>query len=327
MLLDYLGNPKYFRRRDSPMGRTNHQQHGKRQTNRSDRRRLTFREALLNANRRAEEKTNRRCERRDGKSIWAAVAAESSNRPVFEIDSGIVRRCLQWALGILLLPVCWVTMRTLLWRFWEKTSESFWLGADLWSFSIGALLMAGWFFSAVAQRFFLYLYVLGHELTHAIFVMACLGRVSDFHVSAGGGYITTNKSNILIALSPYFVPFWAVVAAAAYFISSLFFVLPETVDLWFYGIMGATWVFHLLWTLWMLPRDQPDLRENGTFLSLTFILLANMLVLAAILCFTSEHPWMMAKDFLGEWLKNAVIFGDFLLRTMESLAAHLRKTL
>ena len=73
--------------------------------------------------------------------------------------------------------------------------------------------MVGWFWSGLLQSFFLYLYVLGHELTHVLFVVIFRGQVTDFHVSTQGGYITTNKTNLVIALSPYFVPFWAVICA------------------------------------------------------------------------------------------------------------------
>ena len=42
-----------------------------------------------------------------------------------------------------------------------------------------------------------------------------------------------------------------------------------------YFLLGGGWLFHLLWTIWMIPQDQPDLQENGTFFSLVFIVLAN----------------------------------------------------
>ncbi len=58
----------------------------------------------------------------------------------------------------------------------------------------------------------------------------------------------------------------------------------------------------------MIPRDQPDLRENGTFLSLVIIYLANQLVLAALLC-AAARPLGFA-EFGQEWVANAA-------RTME----------
>lgn len=94
------------------------------------------------------------------------------------------------------------------------------------------------------------------------------GKVTAFHVSVEGGYITTNKSNLVIALSPYFVPFWSVVLAVIYGLARIFAEPNPAWDLAFYAAMGLTWTFHMVWTLWMIPRDQPDLRENGIFLSL-----------------------------------------------------------
>ena len=58
----------------------------------------------------------------------------------------------------------------------------------------------------------------------------------------------------------------------------------------FIAVMGVTWTFHMVWTLWMIPRDQPDLKENGTFLSLVVIYLANLLVLVGLLCVAAESP-------------------------------------
>src|SRR5690606_403472 len=133
------------------------------------------------------------------------------------------------------------------------------------------------------QPFFLYLYVLGHELTHALFVVLFRGKVTDFHVSTEGGYITTNKTNLMIALSPYFVPFWSVVAALLFVAARHGFGLSGVWDKFFYAVVGLTWTFHMVWTLWMIPRDQPDLKENGTFLSLVVIFLANLLIVVALM--------------------------------------------
>ena len=141
------------------------------------------------------------------------------------------------------------------------------------------------------------------------------GRVTDFHVSADGGYITTNKSNLLIALSPYFVPFWSLVAALAYAVARVAMDHPpRELDLAFYGAVGVTWTFHMAWTLWMIPRDQPDLRENGTFLSLVIIYLANLALLVGLQCLASESPLRSVRDFGMEWFRHAATGGDFALR-------------
>ena len=80
----------------------------------------------------------------------------------------------------------------------------------------------------------------------------------------------------------------------------------------------------MLWTLWMIPRDQPDLKENGTFLSLVVIYLANVLLLVALLCAAEDAPIQSAKDFGMDWLRNAIISGDIALRWLGDLGEQFR---
>ncbi len=235
-------------------------------------------------------------------------------------------RIARWLMALLLLPLCWVTMWTLLSRFSQATLEQgFWQTPAFWYFATGSLLMIGWFWSGLLQPFFLYLYVLGHELTHVLFVVIFRGKVTDFHVSTQGGYITTNKTNLLIALSPYFVPFWAVVGGVVYASLKLVVTLTPAWDLAFYAAMGLSWTFHMVWTIWMLPRDQPDLRENGTLLSLVIIFLANLLVLVALLCVAGDSPPLLnMRDFAWEWLRYAATWGDALWRSASQTLTELR---
>lgn len=280
---------------------------------------------LSSANQRAHDQANRRSGKRGEKSIWAAVAEVDD-----ELDDGIesaewLKRLMRWSLALVLLPFCWVTSWTLLSRFSQATvDQDFWKTAEFWYFATGALVMLGWFWSGLLQPMFLYLYVLGHELTHAVFVLIYRGKVTDFHVSADGGYITTNKTNLVIALSPYFVPFWAVVGAVVYAAVGYFIDLSAGWDRVFFGAIGFTWTFHLVWTLWMIPRDQPDLKENGTFLSLAIIFLANVCVLSGLLCVAGDSPLQNSREFALEWLRHAATWGDAFLRWGHAMIAELR---
>lgn len=279
--------------------------------------RLSFSEALRTANARAHDQTNRRLGRRGEKSIRAAIAA---TMPVDdEMDVSGLQRAFRWLIGILLLPLGWVTTWTFLSQFSHAALDrGFWQTAAFWYFATGVLLMSGWFLSGLLKSAFLYVYVLGHELTHAVFVYLCRGKVTDFHVSVDGGYITTNKTNIVIALSPYFVPFWSVVSVLIYVLFRYTTGLPEYADKVLFALTGFTWTFHFVWTLWMIPRDQPDLKENGTFLSLVVIYLANLLVLVLLLCVASESPWQSAKIFGHEWVRHAAVGGEMAWRWMQS---------
>lgn len=245
-------------------------------------------QAICGANERARQRVNRRAMRRKGqRSMRAAIADVSDD--VLELPP--IQRLARWAVALLLLPVCLVSTLALLTIGNDSYSSSgeFWINVFktkqfLW-FSVGMIWMTTWFFVRFTESLLLYLYVLGHELTHAIFVIGFLGKVSGIRVNKDGGYIITNKTNILIALSPYFVPFWAVVFLILSLIASAIWTIPYREEM-IYGLLGAGWLFHLLWTIWMIPQDQPDLQENGTFFSLVFIYLANVLVLSCMLCLT-----------------------------------------
>lgn len=271
--------------------------------------RPSLREILSSCNQRAHDQANRRTGRRELRSVHAAIA-EAAHYDGFD-NIHLFQRIYRFLLGLLLLPFCWVTSWTLLSRFSHATlAQGFWQAPSFWYFAVGVLFMLGWFWSGLAKSFFLYLYVLGHELTHAVFVILCRGRVTSMHVSTSGGYITTNKTNLLIALSPYFVPFWSVLITIVFSIARYGFRVGGTWDLVFYALMGASWTFHFMWTVWMIPRDQPDLRQNGTFLSLCIIYLANLLVIAALLCMAEGNPLDNAAEFAREWIRHAATSAD-----------------
>jgi len=278
------------------------------------RERVSFAEVLSAANRRAHEQANRKSGGRQRKSMKAAIASAVPDYDDFEPVEW-TKRFIRWAIALALLPLCWVTTWTFLSQFSHATlHREFWQTAEFWYFAIGVLVMIGWFWSGLFQSFFLYLYVLGHELTHAAFVVIYRGKVTDFHVSTSGGYITTNKTNLMIALSPYFVPLWSIVAVIFYVLFRQWVEPSKEWDRGLYAVVGLTWTFHLVWTLWMIPRDQPDLKENGTFLSLVVIYFGNLIVLVALLCLAVDAPWQSFRDFGMEWLKHAVTWGDMLWR-------------
>ncbi len=282
-----------------------------------------FLRAWEDVNRRAHDHANQRSGKRGMRSIQAAI--DGSAPMPDEFYTGLGQRMLRWLMGMVLLPLCWVTAWTFLRQFSKMTvKEGFWQSAEFWYFTIGAVWMVGWFWSKLFQPFFLYLYVLGHELTHAVFVYLFRGKVTGFHVSTAGGYITTNKTNLMIALSPYFVPLWSVAAAGCFALMRLFFDLTRPWDLGFYAVMGLTWTFHVAWTLWMIPRDQPDLKENGTFLSLVVIFFGNLIVLVALMCVASAAPWESFKNFGKEWLTHAATWADVVLRAVDGLLREMR---
>ncbi len=191
--------------------------------------------------------------------------------------------------GLLLYPSAAITLmiveqiktNDLLWNLRGNLLSSFFaLGGGL------ALILLAIRFT---RELLLPLYVYGHELTHAIFVFVCYGKVTAFKASADGGYIIANRANILVSLSPYIFPFWTIFFGLIHGIGSIFTDLT-TFSPYFFLMYGATWFFNLFWTIWMIPLGQSDLSSNGTFLSLTLIFITNTLGLSLIIEFTRAQP-------------------------------------
>ena len=246
------------------------------------------------------------------RKLNARVGAQSRVRP------GPLVIPLTWLknfIGVLLLPVCYVTTQTFLSVFAGESSQSLLLihSAPLWFFSTGVVL---WVIAFVGLPRPLYLYVLSHELTHAIFVYLCGGRVTKFQVSSTGGHIVTNRNNVLISLSPYFFPLYSIVTIVAFGFVGLFTdlaaVYPNSILFghvsfswsWvLFLLIGFTWAFHFTFTAWMISKDQPDLKQNGTFFSLVFIYLVNLLILSAFLVLASKS--VSLRGFASQWMENA----------------------
>jgi hypothetical protein len=211
----------------------------------------------------------------------------------------------------LLAPICWITADTVFAIFAQETAgRGFWRSEEFWFFAVGAAmwLIAFWEFRKWPP--IMWAYVWGHEQTHAIFARFSLGRVAEVVASHKGGYIVTDKSNVMVVLSPYFIPFWTVIVCASYGIISgvdYFWDIPPPLGIpgsWIlFGAIGLTWCYHLTFTIWMITKEQPDLALHGNIFSLLVIALANLLLIAAMLIMASRTAtW---SGFGNEWLDRA----------------------
>jgi hypothetical protein len=213
--------------------------------------------------------------------------------------------------GLVLLPFAVVTTLVFFSGIAKAATDPLvWRTASFWFFFWGLMIWLAAFSAGWRPR---YLYVLGHELTHALFVLLCGGRVVEFRVSRHGGHVVTDKNNLLISLSPYFVPFWSLVVTGVYGIAAAVWDLQITYDrVWFghgtfrwewllFFAIGYTWGLHLTFTVWMIARDQPDLRQNGTFFSFILIYFINLLLIAAML--VAASPELTWSSFVDEWVR------------------------
>jgi hypothetical protein len=219
-------------------------------------------------------------------------------------------RWVKFIIALFLVPVCGILTQTFFTAFARATvAQRLWAAEEFWFFSLGALLWLITFFGLSRP---IVLYVFGHELTHAIWVWLMGGRVSRFHVTRDGGHIVTNRSNFWIALAPYFFPLYSILVIALYGLLSLFIdVRPYGRVL--YALIGVTWAFHFTFTCWMIPKNQTDLTEHGTFFSLVIIYLMNLTLLMVMLVLAARQVTFLAlaNDFIAntsdfaEWVVYA----------------------
>jgi hypothetical protein len=208
-------------------------------------------------------------------------------------------------IAVFLLPWCAILTQTFFTAFTRATfTQRLWAGAQFWFFSLGAVLWLIAFFGLPRP---VIVYVFGHELTHALWVLLMGGRVSKFRVGGDGGHIVTNRTNFWIALAPYFFPLYSVLAIALYGLASLFVNVSAYGQLLF-AVIGATWAFHFTFTAWMIPKNQTDLRDHGTFFSLVFIYLMNLALLSALLIIAS--PQITFAGFGADLVANLRNFSE-----------------
>jgi len=152
------------------------------------------------------------------------------------------------------------------------------------------------------------LYVLGHELTHAVAAAFSGYKVKSLFVSDKGGEVRLSGSNVAVALAPYCVPLYAVAVLGLYALIRRYADLPSP-PLWVGGGLGFTLAFHAALTAHALRQDQPDLRQGGRFFSLVLIALANALVLVLVAKALFPRAVSLAA-YRDAWVLSALLLVD-----------------
>jgi hypothetical protein len=227
-------------------------------------------------------------------------------------------RWVKFVVALFLLPICAILTQTFFTVFARAAiTQRLWAGQAFWFFSLGAVL---WLIAFMGLPRPILIYVFGHELTHAIWVWLMGGRISRFRVGREGGHVVTNRTNFWIALAPYFFPIYSILAIAIFGALSIFYnVQPYGRVL--YAVIGATWAFHFTFTCWMIPKNQTDLSDQGTFFSLVVIYLMNLFLLSTMLILASPH--ITFAGFGADLLTNLSNFSTWLADLLqESVHRH-----
>jgi hypothetical protein len=204
----------------------------------------------------------------------------------------------KFIVALFLCPLAWVLTETFFQTLASSVRAGLLANRSFGCFA-GGILLFGVLFLLIPRNALMLPYVLGHEVTHALWVKIFGGRVADrFHVSLEGGHVMTDRVNTWIVLAPYFFPIYSALAVTLYGAVKLAArlignpVLSDTVDssLWLlFLLLGLTLAFHLVFTCILITKGQPDLHYGGTFFSLMVIYLINLLIITALVLATSRR--------------------------------------
>ncbi len=178
-----------------------------------------------------------------------------------------------------------------------------------WFISLGAGVVT-W----LAVFFFMprtmWLYVLGHEFTHALAAMLAGGKISSFQVTEKGGHVVTDRVNWWITLSPYFVPLYALLWSALWISVDFWHPLKAYQPIFYFGL-GLFWCFHLTFTTSMIHLKQTDLTSQGFVFSFAVIAAINLLMFLVVFALLAHGMTFAAaaQHFAGRVGQTYVITG------------------
>ena len=176
-------------------------------------------------------------------------------------------------IAILLLPVC-VGAASALWRVLQASGNA----DTIWVATLSGAACWGVIFLLLPKP--MWVYVFGHELTHALWTWLLGGRVKKFKASAKGGHVVVTKNNFAIALAPYFFPLYAVLVLLVFLLGHLLWDWHRYL-VWFHLLLGVAYAFHVTLTWHILKSDQSDISDQGYVFSAVVIFLGNISVLLA----------------------------------------------
>jgi hypothetical protein len=220
------------------------------------------------------------------------------------LQSSRVPKWIKFFIAILLLPVC-VGAAMALWKVLRAcgSADTTWIpflaGAACWCVIFFLLPKPMW------------IYVFGHELTHALWTWLFGGQVKKMKVTSSGGHVVISKTNFIIALAPYFSPLYA-------FMIIVIFAVGHRIWNWqnyfvyFDLLVGAAYAFHVTLTFHALQTRQTDITSQGYLFSAAVIFLGNACVLllgiplltAKIGLFNALGWWFEAIGEIFQWLQK-----------------------
>jgi hypothetical protein len=159
----------------------------------------------------------------------------------------------------------------------------------------------------------MWIYVFGHELTHALWAWLFGGRVKRMKVTSEGGHVVISRTNFVIALAPYFFPLYTVMVICVFALGNLIWNWHGYL-VWFHLCVGAAYAFHVTLTWHILQTRQSDITNQGWLFSAVIIFLGNVCVLlfgaplltARVGLLDAARGWLESTEQILHWLQKAV---------------------
>ena len=212
----------------------------------------------------------------------------------------------KFIIALALLPIC-VGAAMALWKVLRASGSAditwipFLAGAACWCVIFFLLPKPMW------------IYVFGHELTHALWTWLFWGQVKKMKVTSKGGHVVISKTNFVIALAPYFFPLYAVIVVGLFALGNLIWNWHGYL-VWFHLCVGAAYAFHVTLTFHTLQTRQSDITSQGCLFSAVVIFLGNVCVLlfgiplltAKVGMFNSLGWWFESTGMIFHWLQRVI---------------------
>jgi hypothetical protein len=174
----------------------------------------------------------------------------------------------------------------------------------LYGLGVYVILWLVWFKHSVMGQWFS---TLEHELTHAIFAILSLNRVTGLNATghSGGVMHYQGYGNWIITLSPYFVPTLSLLVLLVLSLAKPMY-FPYLMFL-----MGMSIAYHLLSTWKETHYHQSDLQESGWIFVWLFLPTANILMLLIVLTALPNDALSATRSLDYIWQDIAEVWGQY----------------
>ncbi len=147
-------------------------------------------------------------------------------------------------------------------------------------------------------------YVFAHEFTHALWASLFGGSLKAFRASRFGGHVVVTRSNMWVAIAPYFFPFYTFLVLSFWGFLDVVGIRDKSfVSICF--MTGLSLAFHMAFTGHSLIKKQRDFKKGGWLLSVVLILIFN--IISIILIFEILDPdAVQVQRFLNASIDHSV---------------------